>query len=338
MGSVREDASRKGRLSKTFWLAAFTTFWMLCVNMFGFVDTFTGSSLSLGRTWPFTNQGLFPATWNVAKFIEYTHRVLVSGLLILLLLVSVIAWIKYRRWVEVKILSLVSIIFVFIEAILGAMAVLMATPPLVAATHMGVALIAFCAVTVLTSVIASVDRRNLRVTGEALRPVPVSKAYARWTWITLGYILFAIYFGSFVAATGDGGLFRGWPLPTESYAKVHGALTVDIAHRTVAVGLLVLLMSLTVIAKRREKRQDLFRVGLLLLVLTVLQAISGAILIYTQLSTGAFLLHVGIVTCIFAVSAYMAFKVLPEFRRNVLKEPNEDSKSDGKRRRDSALA
>jgi len=304
--------ARSGSLSKTFWLSVITTIWMLAVNTLGFVDTFTHSTESLGRSWPFTQQGLFPSSWDKQKIIEYTHRVLVSGVTILLLTLTVIAWIKYRKWIEVKILSGIAIVFVFIEAALGAMAVLMVSPPAVVAFHMGVALIAFCGVSVLTALIASIDKRNLRVTGEPLRPRAVSRGFTRWSWIALAYVLGAIYFGSFGAASGASGAFQGWPLPTESYAQVHWMYSVDVAHRSIAAGLLLFFVALTWNAKARQRRNDLFAIGLVLIGLTCAQAASGAMLIYTDLGVRAFLLHVTTVTFIFAVASYLAMRVLPE--------------------------
>ena len=232
--------------------------------------------------------GAVSASWDAAKFIEYTHRALVSGLLILLLMLTVIAWVKYRNWVEIKVLTVISIVFVFVEAALGALAVLMATPPLVTALHMGVALVAFCAVAVLTTVIGSIDKRNLRSTGEPLRPKRVTRAYSLWVWFGLVYVLFAIYFGSFVAASGAGAAFKGWPFPEEKVSQVHWMFWIDVMHRSIALGLVILLVALTVAAKKHQHRSDLFRTGIVLLILTCLQAVSGAMLIYTHLSIVAY--------------------------------------------------
>lgn len=309
---VQTSSAPRFKYSKTFWLSLVTTIWMLGVNMFGFVDTFTNSTLSLGRTWPFTQHGLFPQTWDAQKFIEYFHRVMVSGLLILLLTLTVIVWMKYRQWVETKILSSVAVIFVLAEAALGAMAVLMASPPAVTALHMGIALIAFCGVTVLTTTIGSIDKRNLMSTHAPLRPHPVSTGYRLWSWVLLFYVLGAIYFGSFVAASGSGGAFQGWPFPTEQRSIIHWMYWVDVAHRSIALGLAIFLVCMTVAAKRREGRRDLYRTGLVLLGFTLVQAASGAALIYTDINIQAFLVHVCAVTCIFALSFYLAFAVLPE--------------------------
>ncbi|MCL6452986.1 MAG: COX15/CtaA family protein [Alicyclobacillus sp.] len=321
-----------GRLSGAFWLSAVTTVWMFVVNMFGFVDTFTDSSLSLGRTWPFTQQGLFPSSWDAAKFIEYTHRVLVGGLLILLLALTVWVWLRYRDYVEAKVLSLIAVVFVLAEAVLGAMAVLLVTPPAVTASHMGVALVAFCAVTVLTGVIRRIDQGALLQTHGPLRTQPVSRGFRALAWFTLVYVLFAIYFGSFVAATGAGGAFQGWPIPTESPNLVHGLYWIDVTHRSVAAGLVVLLVTLTVWA-RRIGRRDLMGIGIGLLCFAMLQAASGALLIYTLLSVQAFLLHVMGITCIFALSAYLAVWVLPEPARRWATANAPDTDDHGPRKR-----
>ncbi|QSO51795.1 COX15/CtaA family protein [Alicyclobacillus curvatus] len=310
------NSSQVGRLSKTFWLSFVTSLWMLLVNMFGFVDTFTNSSLSLGRTWPFTQHGLFPASWDAAKFIEYAHRVLVSVLLILLIALTIVSWRKYRRYFEVKVLTMIAIVFVFAEAALGAMAVLMVSPPAVVATHMGVALIAFVAVTVLTTVIASIDRRQLLQTGDALRPHSVSTSYARWTWLGLVYVLAAIYYGSYVASTGAGGAFQGWPFPTENPALYGHYFWIDVGHRSIALGLVILLIGLTVGGRRQKNRPELYKSGIAALILTAMQAVSGALLIYSMLSIWAYVIHVCIVTTLFALVGYMAVQVLPEPQRH----------------------
>ena len=314
---MREDVLQQaeGRRSKTYWLSAVTTVWMLLVNMFGFVDTFTNSSLSLGRTWPFTQHGLFPASWDAAKFIEYTHRVLVSVLLFLLIALTIITWVKYRRYIEVKVLSSIAIVFVFAEAVLGALAVLMVSPPAVVATHMGVALIAFCAVTMLTAVVGGIDRRGLLINGQPLRAYPVGKTYARWTWFALIYVLAAIYFGSYVAATGAGGALQGWPFPTENPAIYGHYFWIDVMHRSIALGLLVLLIGLVAGARKQKNRPEIFKSSLLALILTLMQAVSGALLIYSLLAMWAFIIHVLLVTTLFAVVGYMAIQVLPEPQR-----------------------
>lgn len=330
-----QESSSLGRLSKTFWLSVVTSVWMLFVNMFGFVDTFTNSSLSLGRTWPFTQHGLFPASWDAAKFIEYTHRVLVSVLLFLLIGLTVIGWRKYRRYIEVKVLSSIAIVFVFAEAVLGALAVLMVSPPAVVATHMGVALIAFVAVTSLTTVIGSIDRRRLLVVGGALREHPVSRAYATWMWLGLIYVLCAIYFGSYLASTGTGGAMQGWPFPTENPALYHHYFWIDLAHRTIALGLVVLLIGLTIAGRKQANRPEFFRTGVAALILTFMQAISGALLIYSMLSMWAYVIHVCLVTTILAVVGYMAIQALPEPRRQTASDEQRTSRQEQKK---SALA
>ena len=309
------NRSTVGRYSMTFWLSFVTSVWMLLVNMFGFVDTFTNSSLSLGRTWPFTQHGLFPASWDAAKFIEYAHRVLVSVLLMLLIALTIIGWRKYRRYIEVKVLTMIAIVFVFAEAALGAMAVLMVSPPAVVATHMGVALIAFVAVTVLTTVIGSIGRGKLLQTGGPLRQHPVSTSYARWTWLGLVYVLAAIYFGSYVASTGAGGALQGWPFPTENAAVYGHYFWIDVAHRTIALGLVILLIGLTMGGRKQRNRPEFYKSGIAALILTAMQAVSGALLIYSMLSIWAYVIHVCIVTTLFALVGYMAVQALPEPQR-----------------------
>jgi heme a synthase len=302
----------------TVWvLSIVTLIGLFVVNIMGFLDTETGSALGCGREWPLCNNSVVPSSWNLQTIIEFGHRAIVGGVSLLLIAAAIAAWRAYgKRWLEVKIFVTVAVGFVAIEAFLGAMGVLFSDPPLILAVHLGVSLMALNGVFLLTIVIGQI-RRTDKAGGGRLRPDPDSapRGFRKLAWFSFVYTLFALYYGAYVANSGAGGAFQGWPFPTESYAKYGRFFILDVAHRSVALGLLVLCVALFVLAYRgRSVRRDLFTGATAALILVCMQAVSGGILVATKLSIPAFLLHVTIVSGLFATLAYLSVQVLPEPR------------------------
>ena len=203
-----------------------------------------------------------------------------------------------------------------VEATFGAMAVLFVNPPVVTAIHMGNALLSFGAVLTLSQIIGQIDLAGGPSQRMPLRGVLPDTSFTKWAWFTLLYLLFAIYFGSFVASRGAGGSFQGWPFPTETYQHAGTAFIIDVVHRSLALGLIVLLVLLTVKSYRmRAQVPRLFKQCRMALILVCLQAVSGALLIYTKLSLTAFLIHVSIATFLFGTLCSVCVRSLPELQR-----------------------
>lgn len=296
---------QKVKKSKFFWLSLFTTVALFIVNSTGFVDTMTGSTEGCGKHWPLCNGSIFPSLLDIHELIEFGHRLLVFIAMVFLIVNSVSAWRKYGSNRKVKAMIFLAIAGVVVESFLGAMSVFFVNPPLVMASHMGIALISFAAMLILTITIHQIDNPA------TLPRVQANKTYARATWFTFFYLFLAIYFGAFVASAGAGGFFKGFPIPTETFAQAHAALLIDIAHRTIALGLLLLTIVLTVLAKRtRQARYDLFVGSVASLILVCLQGVSGAIMIYTHLSMASILLHVTIVSLLFGDLAFLSIQCM----------------------------
>ncbi|MCL6517213.1 COX15/CtaA family protein [Alicyclobacillus sp.] len=314
MADKRNPAQTARRLSLTGWLSWATLIAMFLGNTLGFTDAVTGSAMGCGPDWPLCNGRLIPSHWTLATVIEYTHRASILFTSVFLLPLAVLALRRYGRRREVRWLVGLTLGGVVAESALGAMTVLFQNPPAVIAVHLGVAITSFVALFLLTLTIGRLDRAG----GPAavllpLRPLAASRRLARWSWFSLVYVYVAAYIGAYVASTGFGALFEGWPLPVERWSAVGPALLVDVLHRTAALGFLVLAVWVHVLARReRRGRPDLFRASGVAVILVLVQALSGALLIWTHISTLAFLLHVTVVTGLFTTYGYMAMQVLPD--------------------------
>ncbi|MCY0889232.1 MAG: COX15/CtaA family protein [Alicyclobacillaceae bacterium] len=317
------------RLTLTF--AALTVFFLFAVNTVGFVDTETGSAFGCGHQWPLCHGYLIPPHMGLHTLIEFSHRGLVPIATIFLLLTSAMALKLYRRVKEVVWLIVIAIAAVLMQAALGAIGVLHGDPPWFLAFHFGISLIALNGAVLLFLVIRQLRRSNadVRSGNYQLRKDYKDKRIRRWTWITVIYIYIEMYFGAYISSTGASKFFKGWPVPTESFKVAGFAMVDDWIHRSLALGLIILSLMLVRMAWQvRFERPDILRIGWTLFGLVIAQALSGAYIVLDH-GLASFLVHVSLVSVLFATLCYLALQVLPDSRRPLEAKPSRKSPSEG---------
>jgi cytochrome c oxidase assembly protein subunit 15 len=290
-----------GGMMRYFWLSFIAAATLFLVNIIGFVDTMTHSAMGCGHGYPLCNGRLFPTFSDYHSVIEYTHRVVVGLASILLFIVSAVAWFRYRSR-KIKWLVLFAILGIIGESTLGALTVMISLSPMLLAAHLGIALISFSALVNIAYVIY-LEERDIH----HLEKMPSSFRF--FSWFTFVFLYAAIYFGGYVAKSGSGEAFRGFPLPTEHLSSVGNAFWVDVIHRLFALGLIILLCLLIQMAKKyRHVRPDIYRFSLIGFIFILLQGLSGALLIYTHLSLGAVLVHVSILSLLVGIQSIICFQ------------------------------
>jgi heme a synthase len=297
------DGVRGKRNDRVFWLAISTTIAFFIVNTAGFIDTMTGSAQGCGKSWPLCHGSIAPWNWDIHAWIEFGHRFLVFTASVLLITLSIISWRRYGEERKVKTMVCLAILGVILESILGALAVFFVNPPAILALHMGIALMSFGSLIALSFIIRQMNHPSV---------IPAAgKIISRLVWFTFFYLYLAIYFGAYVASSGAGVAFQGYLYPTEPFAAAGNFLYIDIAHRTFALGLLILVIIITVLSNRmRGSRRDLFYGGLTAVLLVVIQALVGMLLIYTHLGFVSILLHVTFASLIFGVVCLLSIQCL----------------------------
>jgi len=329
VNTASSPGSGSGRRLDAIWiLSLISVIGLLVVNIAGFVDTDTGSALGCGNQWPLCNNSVIPAFHTLQTIIEFAHRSIVSVVTLLLIVTSVLAWRRYGKWLEVKVSISLMLGFVFLEAFLGALGVLIGDSPAVLAVHFGVSMVAFASSVLLMVVLAQIQwALGRHPENPRLRQGALPKGFRLWTGITVVYTYLAMYVGAYIASIGAGDSFRGFPFPTENFQQAGSNFYFDVLHRSIALGLVVLCVGLLVATYRVQRGSQDLKIGAwLACIFVILQGISGGLLVLTHLSMGAFLFHVTNISCLFAVVSCLYVQTLPEPRRTALRETTPSSR------------
>ncbi len=279
------------------WLAVATTVGMFLVLVMGATVTNTGSAEGCGRSWPLCN-GQFVPEFTVSTAIEYSHRAVtgIEGVLVVTLTAAMVRLWRTDR--EAVVLGLLMLVTLLLQAGLGAGAVLVPQSPLVLATHFGVSLIAFAS-TFLSA--AVVFERTRRAAPFQKRAVP--GVFRRWVLGVSLYVLVVVYLGAYVRHAGISLACADWPLCNgQVFPSLEGPTGIVFAHRLAAVGVVALLSWLAWQARTLEIGTQ---VAAAAVGLSVLQALSGALVVWSRLGLFSTLAHAGIMALLCACLAYL---------------------------------
>ena len=296
------------------WLGIISAIGMFIVNFIGFLDTQTGSAEGCGPDWPLCNGQVIPAFNNAHVIIEFLHRALVGGFALVATVFCVLAYVRYRPWLEIRVNAILGVGFIFIQSILGALAVVFVNPPEVLALHLGFGLMSMVGVALLAVFLYQLDAlQTNRPSGLALRRLSITRVDRYWIWFTWIYTYAAIYLGSDVAFRGAASACSGWPLCNgEIFPGFAGNVGLVFAHRLAALALAVIVSILLYRLHRlRRERPDLYAGGIALFIFVIIQIISGAYVILTHISLNADLLHVSSLMVLFTILSYLAMQTLP---------------------------
>ncbi len=279
------------------WISSVAT--LLLVEM-GFVVTFTNSGQGCGGSWPLC-KGQFIPDIAFHPLIEFSHRALAA--IISVLVVGLAIWVWRRRQVAVeRYLAAVAVLFILVQAAIGAADVISPESAPVLALHFGFALIALAATSLLA---VALSQRQV--------PTGALPLGLRWLSVVLFiYLYLAVYLGAFVAHQNAGVACLTWPLCTVTpRASQLPLVQLDEVHRAVAIGLFVLVVLTVLLARRsRATRPDAYRAAHVALGMVLLQIVSGVVLVLSHIATWAVLIHVGLVSILFVAIGYLLVAAL----------------------------
>lgn len=296
------------------WLSVLATIIMAFVQLGGALVTKTGSEDGCGSSWPLCHGALLPQNLPIDTIIELSHRA-VSGLsLIVVLWLAITAWkhIGYIR--EVKPLAIISIAFLLVQALIGAAAVIWQQNSYVLALHFGISLISFSSVFVLMLIIFEVDKKY-----EA-DELYIRKPLRRLTWMMTGIVYLTIYTGALVRHAKASLAYGGWPLPFHDIIPHTEQDWVQFAHRGMAFITFFWIMITFIHAVKNYSENRTIRYGYTTaFILIILQVITGALSVMTNVNLFIALLHALFITLLFGMIAYFIMLMLRTIRSEKIK-------------------
>ncbi|MBS4207756.1 heme A synthase [Bacillus sp. FJAT-50079] len=283
------------------WFAVLTTLVMTGVLIGGALVTKTGSELGCGRTWPLCHGELIPTNITPELIIELAHRLVSGSAGLLVLVLSIWAWKAIGHIRETKLLAVLSVSFLLLQALIGAAAVMWPQSDFVLALHFGISLISFATVFLLTLLIFEVDQKF-----DTKRLIIDSRMKFHIIGVTV-YSYFVVYTGALVRHTDASLVCRDWPLCVNGSFSLPVNIYewIQMGHR-LAAGLIFLWIAyITMIAIKHYKHQKVMYWGwIIAFALTMMQVIAGAVVVLTSLNIYVALAHAFFIACLFAVLSY----------------------------------
>lgn len=288
------------------WVAVLATVTMYVVLAAGSLVTNSGSAQGCGASWPLCNGKWMPFPLpDIHTLIEFSHRAITGAASFLVLALAIWAWVALRGR-AVKLLAVLSVVFLLLQAALGAMAVIWPQPKAVLAAHFGISLISFASVLLLAVLVFQAGRPAAAPTGAPAR-------VRSWVWTVALIAYGVVYLGAYVRHIGASAACQGWPLCNgELVPPLVGAVGASFVHRLAALLLLIITIRLVVLVQKdAPARPDLVRASYLTLALLLAQVFSGALLVTGHYALGTQMLHSAIVSAFFGALSYLCLQVTP---------------------------
>jgi cytochrome c oxidase assembly protein subunit 15 len=283
------------------WLAVLSSLGMLFVLIGGALVTKTNSALGCGHSWPLCNGQLIPDHVTIATVIELAHRLVSGGVGFFVIALSIWSWIAIGHKRETKFLAILSVLFLVLQALIGAAAVVWGQSAFVLALHFGISLISFASILLLTLLIFEVDKKFDAAT------LSISK---KMKWNIIGvtiYTYIAVYTGALVRHAHAALICKDWPLCINAQPALPANMYewIQMGHRLAAAILFVWIAYITYLAVKHYKQQRVIYWGWIIAFgLILFQVITGAFSIYTRLNLYITLLHALLISCLFGLLCY----------------------------------
>lgn len=279
---------------KLAFFSGFVTLGMMLVLIMGGTVTKTDSGDGCGTDWPLCHGKLIPTNPSVETMIEYSHRVVsgIEGLLIIALAIWTFIAVKHR--VDVKIFAFLAFIFMLIQSIIGAGAVIWQQSDAILALHFGISLVSFASLLILTILLFEADREH-QVVSRRLRFHLYGLSI---------YTMIVVYTGAYVRHLGATYACIGWPICEQNVWTFESY--VQMGHRVMA-GLLVLYTLYVLYLARKEMNRLIERGMMASLFFILLQVGTGAWIVLGGHATYVPLLHAFLITCYFGILSYLSY-------------------------------
>jgi cytochrome c oxidase assembly protein subunit 15 len=240
--------------------------------------------------WPFCNGDVVPGV-NLNSAIEYTHRIVATTVVLMLIALAVIAFRRYRRHRALVRATFAAVGLVIAQAVLGGATVEQGLDEKLVAAHLGLAMALLALVIYIWRASSSPQplphdgaqaALSPQASGSGLRPLAIAASGAVFlTILAGGYMAGTQRFGTpqeHVTTGAHHACGKEFPTCNGAFMPFGKARLVDIhlAHRAFMYLASLLLIALIVLALRRRPGPDVVRTARLLALLLVVQIALGA--------------------------------------------------------------
>ena len=233
----------------------------------GGVVRVSGSGLGC-PDWPLCHGRVLPPL-DLHAIIEYSHRTTASLTSILVVATAVVAWVAWRNRRDLVIPATFAVGLLAIQVVLGAITVRLELPPMIVLAHLATAMALLGAVCV-TAVAAMMPTTAGTVDAES---VARARGAAAATYLL-------ILSGSLVVGSGASGACDAWPLCGGGFRfAFDGSPAIQLLHRgaAAAIGVLVVMGLLSVLARQRRAPAVRATVALTMAALAFQVAVGAAV-------------------------------------------------------------
>lgn len=291
-------------------LAVWTAVLTYLLIVWGGIVRVSGSGNGCGTAdqWPLCHGSFLPA-WQINTLIEFTHRWIASVCTLLVIVLTVSTWIWHRHQRRILVGTSIAAGLFVVQIALGALAVEYNLPGGVVMIHLANALLLFAVLIYVAVVACTVGTPARSPSLAALLPSlkgPVIIAVAATYLVALS--------GAFVVETDSGAGCTSWPLCGSGFSLPSGqAATINVAHRLVALIVVLLLGGLMAVIARRRRGDRAVRIGVAAVnLLLVLQVGAGALVVLLGLPAWVRGLHIALASLLWgSVVAVAVLSMLP---------------------------
>jgi len=286
----------------------------------------TGSGLGCPG-WP-TCFGRWIPPLETPAIIEYSHRLLATIAVILIVLQAIVAWRQYRTVKQIFRPCMAAVVLVFVQAALGGIVVKGGLGATLVTLHFATAM-------TLLGVLVNVTASSFCFVRLPLKGPAIGgsdPAFARLTMWTAAASFVLLIVGTYVRAEGAGLAFRDWPLMDGRLVPTLGGVaTLMFLHRLLAAAVLLLVIWIAIRARTMANRsRDLVVLSTIALALYLAQILVGAANVWSRLSAAAVTAHVVLAALIWGVLVALA-TVSRRFAARPREGEEGDARSNGRR-------
>lgn len=290
------------RYSMIGWVAVAAVVATYGLIVLGAIVRTSGSGLGC-PDWPLC-YGQFVPPPVITAWIEFSHRVAASLIVVLVLTTAGLIWWNDRRLtLRMKLVS-VAIALLGIEVVLGGITVLMELPPVIVAVHLTNALMILGLMVIVSLLLRRPQPASSGVEdSRLLRPV-------LWSLVAT---LAVLIIGTVVTGTSAGYACTQWPTCSGSWLFSLNPLAVlHMTHRIGVVVAGILLLWTTWLTYRRHTSRALRRAATAASTMYVAEIMVGAVNVWTLFNTWVNALHLALAALIWALLVAMLYYTYQE--------------------------